>query len=74
MFSNGTEYKAFLATNCEDCQGYVQYEDESLDNPACEIEENIALSSVSDVPFPYNDLIENDSMGRYSCKKRLGVK
>jgi len=74
MFSNGTEYKAFLAANCEKCQGYVRFEEETLENPACETEEDIDLSSVSDVAFPYAYLIKNDNMSRYDCKKRLGVK
>ena len=74
MFSNGTEYQEFLSRNCEKCPHYVHYDEDTLENPACEIEEDIALSSVSDVPFPYNDLIENDNMSRYDCKKRLGVK
>ena len=73
MFSNGSEYESFLVTNCEDCPHYVHYNEATKENPACEIENDIALSSMSDVAFPYKHLIENGTMAKYDCKKRLGV-
>jgi len=74
MFSNGSEYEAFLERNCYKCKHYVHYDEATEENPVCQIEEDIVLSSVSDVAFPYEHLIENDSMSRYDCKKKLGVK
>ena len=73
MFSNGTEYDEFMGRNCEKCPHYVDYGEATEESPVCSIEEVIILNSVSDVAFPYEHLIENDSMARYDCKKRLGA-
>lgn len=74
MFANGTEYECFLERNCYNCPFYVHYDEATEDNPVCNIEEQIALSGMTeDVEFPYEWLDENGSMARYDCRKRLGL-
>lgn len=72
MFSNGTEYLNFLERNCDKCTHFVDYEDSSIENPCCPIEEDIATAMYEESVFPHDWLDENGSISRYDCRKRLG--
>ena len=71
MFSNGSEYDEFMGRNCEKCPYYVDYGEATEENPVCSIEEDISIGGIK--KFPKVWLIENGTMARYDCKKRLGV-
>lgn len=71
MFSNGSEYGSFLERNCEKCPFYVYYDDATVENPVCQIEESIAMGL--EEAFPYEWLNPNGYMARYDCRKRIGL-
>lgn len=71
MFSNGSEYDAFLERNCFDCPFYVGYYEATKEKPVCKIEERIAFGIEKHFPFEWLD--ENGSMARFDCRKRLGL-
>lgn len=74
MFSNGSEYSAFSASNCDKCEHMVYVDEIEAGKPPCQIEERIALAGmVEESPFPYEWLNENGAMSRYDCRKRLGL-
>ena len=73
LFSNGTEYEAFLETECADCPHYVYFEEATREKPVCEIEERIALCSMNpNVKPPLEWLDENEFLHRYDCRKKAG--
>ena len=75
MFSNGTDYEAFLEQNCYRCPLYVHLEQATDKKLVCEIEERIALASVGLTEiFPHEWLDKNDSMPTYYCRKIRGKK
>jgi len=76
MFSNGTEYEAFLERNCYQCPMYVPFEEATKDRPVCPIEDRIAQAGFSGDKndFPYEWLDEDGTMAVYTCRRRLGKK
>lgn len=73
MFSNGSEYDAFMELNCFRCRHYVPFEEASADRPVCAIEDRIAQAALDEAAFPYDWLDKNGTMARYTCRRRLGL-
>lgn len=75
MFSNGTEYLAFMERNCDRCKNYIHYEDATEDNPTCHIEEVIAVCAANgeEEDFPYEWLEDNQTISRYNCRELLKI-
>jgi hypothetical protein len=70
MFANGSEYDSFLEENCYKCKKFVYYDESTEENPVCEIEEAISLSTMFDKKsFIKDHLQENSKMSRYDCNK-----
>lgn len=73
VFANGSEYMAFLETQCSDCPHYVHWEEATVERPCCPVEEAIALNGLSDdYKPPLEWLDENGFMHRYDCRKKVG--
>ncbi len=47
-FSNGTEFGFWYERNCQRCANFVHWEDPLYSDKHCDIEEAIALASVTD--------------------------
>jgi hypothetical protein len=73
LFSNGSEYFAFLGNECGDCPHFVPFEEATDERPVCPVEERIALASATGGDFPSEWLDENDHMQRYDCRKKAGL-
>lgn len=58
MFSNGTEYQMFLEMFCFKCKKYVDYEETAPERPVCQIEEKLALCSITGNEEDWPDEVE----------------
>lgn len=69
MFSNGSEFDAFLERNCACC---ALFRENAPPGKGCPVEEALGLCCITGEPkdFPYEWLDPTPGMDRYACRRK----